>query len=90
MLENGVRHIRDLLDPELKVILSQYFVGNVKCDFLMFETIRFRIQNYLINSKKKTVMMGPHLPLIQYRHLIPAIIAWADRAQYTTARPIAT
>ena len=60
MLENGVRHIRDFLDPELKFILSQYFVGNVKCDFLMFETIRFRIQNYLINSKKKPVMLGPH------------------------------
>ena len=27
-LKNGVRHIRDFLDPELKVILSQYFIGN--------------------------------------------------------------
>ena len=30
----------------------------------MYETIRFRIQNYLINLKKKNVMMGPHLPSI--------------------------
>ena len=49
--ENGVRHIRDFLYPELKVISRQDFIAKcrVKCDFLMFERIRFRIQNYLMN-----------------------------------------
>ena len=55
--ENSVRHIRDVLDSELKVNSRQDFITRlyVKFDFLMFESVRFRIRNYLINSKKKNL-----------------------------------
>ena len=66
--ENGVRHIRDFLDPELKAVSRQDFIAKfqVKCDFVMLETIRFRIRNYLINSKKKTCNDGTSLTIDIY------------------------
>ena len=63
--------IRNILNHEGKVIQGKTKF-HAKCDFLSCETIQFRIHNYLMNSVKKPVMIWPHLPLIQYRHLIPA------------------
>ena len=48
------------------VISKQDFLTKflVKCDFPFFETIIFRFKNNLISPDKKSVMMGPHSPLI--------------------------
>ena len=40
-----------------------------------------------MNDAENKTFVFPHL---QWRHLIPALNAWAARALYTTARPIVT
>ena len=57
--------MRDLSDPELKVISRQNFSKTFMFNVILYfkKQSVSESKSYLMSSKKKSVMMVPHLPL---------------------------